>query len=74
VKKLLMSRYYIIIQILLFPFFILGKFLSLFFKKAEEQEGEENEESEEKEEKPIEFYKNKINKSGYNTSMHIIHA
>lgn len=75
VKKLLMSKYYILIKILLFPLFILGKFISLFFKKAEEaEEAEWDNKEEEKEEKPIEFYKNKINKSGYNTSMHIIHA
>mgnify|MGYP001942590458 CR=1 FL=1 len=74
IKTLLLSKYYILIKILLFPFFILGKFIWLFFSKSEEADEATETEGDEKEEKPAEFYKNKIAKGGYNTSIHLIHA
>jgi len=75
IKNILLSKYYIFIKILLFPFFLLGKFIWLFLTKSEEEEESSDEGSKDsKEEKPADFYKNKIIKWWYNTSIHLIHA
>lgn len=76
IKKILMSKYYIFLQILLFPFFIFWKLLSLILKKSGEAEDESSDDSGDKDdkEKKEEFYMNKISKWGYKTSIHLIHA
>lgn len=72
IKKLLLSKYFIVFKILLFPFILFWKLISIFTKKEEESShSEENNDSEEWVNK---FLKNKLSLSGYKTSINIIHA
>ena len=73
IKKLLLSKYFIVFKILVFPFILFWKLISIFTKKDEEESNswEENDDSEEWVNK---FLKNKLSLSGYKTSINIIHA
>lgn len=77
-KKLLLSKYFIIAKILLFPFVLLWKLISLFIPKWEEQEEvDDDKKSEDKnpdERDTPEYFKNKLSLSGYKTSINVIHA
>jgi len=77
VKKILFSRYYIFIKILLYPFFLLWKLFSLFIPKGENPENEGEVWVEDKEWKTDEmpdYFKKKLELSGYSTSINVIHA
>lgn len=73
-QKILMSKYYIFIKIIFFPFFILGKIISMMFKRSDEEGESSSEKDEGSDEKSQSFYHNKISKPGYETSIHLIHA
>lgn len=73
IKKLLLSKYFIVFKILVFPFILFWKFISIFTKKDEE-ESNSSEENDDSEEWVKKFLKNKLSLSGYNTSINIIHA
>ena len=72
IKKILLSKYFIVFKILVFPFILLWKFISIFTKKDEEESSQED--KEEWEEWVSKFLKNKLSLSGYKTSINIIHA
>lgn len=73
IKKLLLSKYFIVFKILVFPFILFWKFISIFTKK-EEEESSTSEENNDSEEWVNKFLKNKLSLSGYKTSINIIHA
>lgn len=87
IKKLLLSKYYIIVKIILYPFILILKFFKLMFKKhgeeskiSDEIEQYENNENikdtnivEEKIKLP-KYFLNKISHEWYSTSINIIHA
>lgn len=75
IQSILISKYYILLKVIFFPFFIFGKILSLVFKKSEDtSEYFDNTNNQIVDEKTSSFYQNKITKPGYTTSIHIIHA
>ncbi|MCP4523298.1 MAG: DUF87 domain-containing protein, partial [Candidatus Gracilibacteria bacterium] len=76
IKNILMSKYYIFVKILFFPFMIIGKLIGLMLpKNSSEDEGELSDEKEgDTDEKKADFYINKISKSGYKVGINIIHA
>lgn len=73
IKKLLLSKYFIVFKILVFPFILFWKLISIFTKKDEE-ESNSSEENDDSEEWVNKFLKNKLSLSGYKTSINIIHA
>lgn len=73
IKKMMMSKYFFLFKIFAFPFIILWKFLALILKRSEDESEADSGDSGE-EDKKEEFYMNKISKSGYKTSIHLIHA
>lgn len=73
IKKILLSRYFIILKILVFPFIFLWKLISLFTKKDDEESSTPIE-SDDNEEWVNKFLKNKLSLSWYKTSINIIHA
>lgn len=73
IKKLLLSKYFIVFKILVFPFILFWKLISIFTKKDEE-ESSPSEENNDSEEWVNKFLKNKLSLSGYKTSINIIHA
>lgn len=87
VKKLMLSKYFLLVKILFFPFWILWKIISIALPKgsdetivadAEEETSAAHSEQEidlEDEKEPIaQYFKNKISRNGFATSVNIIHA
>lgn len=74
IKKILLSKYLIIFKILVFPFTLLYKLVSLFISKSDDVDSSENISDESSEDWINKFFKNKLSLSGYNTSINIIHA
>jgi len=72
IKKLLLSKYFVIIKILFFPFVLFWKIISIFSKKDDTESNVEDLDS--SEEWVNKFFKNKLSLSGYKTSINIIHA
>ena len=74
IEKLLFSKYFILFKVLLFPFFLFWKIISLIIPKWENSEGWEiTEWSDENKEMP-DYFKKKLELSWYMTSINIIHA
>lgn len=71
IKKILLSKYLIILKIFVFPFVLFWKIIKLFLKRDEESSSEE---TEKKEDEVAEYFKTKLSLSGFNTSINIIHA
>lgn len=71
IKKILLSKYLIILKIFVFPFVLFWKIIKLFLKRDEENSSEE---TEKKEDEIAEYFKTKLSLSGFNTSINIIHA
>lgn len=71
IKKILLSKYLIILKIFVFPFVLFWKIIKLFLKRDEENSSEE---TEKKEDEVAEYFKTKLSLSGFNTSINIIHA
>ena len=72
VKKMMMSKYFFLLKIFLFPFAIFAKLIGLIFQKSDEES--EPSEGWDEEDKKEEFFMQKISKGGYKTSIHLIHA
>jgi len=73
IKNILLSKYLIILKIIIFPFIMFFKMISIFTKRDEESETT-SDEKEDNEEWVAKFMKNKLSLSGYKTSINIIHA
>lgn len=71
IKKLLLSNKYIYFKILFFPFYILAWIINLFFKKADTEAWEVVNNDKDS---VLNFMKNKLSLSWYDTSINIIHA
>lgn len=71
IKKILLSKYLILLKVLSFPFILFWKIVKLFLKRDEEDSSEE---TEKKEDEVAEYFKTKLSLSGFNTSINIIHA
>ncbi len=72
VKKMMLSKYFFLLKIFLFPFAIFAKLVGLIFQKSdEESEWSDGWDDEDKKE---EFFMQKISKGWYKTSIHLIHA
>ena len=71
IEKFLLSNYLFLWKILLFPFFILGKLISLIVPKNEE---EWNISSDDDKTDMPDYFKKKLELSWYSTSINIIHA
>ncbi|MDD2907070.1 MAG: DUF87 domain-containing protein [Candidatus Gracilibacteria bacterium] len=74
IKKILLSKYLIILKILVFPFVFLLKLISLFTKNSDEGTEVKEENDGDSDEGVNKYLKNKLSLSGYNTSINIIHA
>jgi hypothetical protein len=74
IEKLLFSKYFKLIKLLLFPFVLLWKFIALIFSKGEETTETEWEETSWEDKQIPEYFKKKLELSGYLTSINVIHA
>lgn len=75
IKKILLSKYLIIFKILIFPFTLLVKLISLFTNKWDDDNAwDDNSSDDDWDDWINKFFKNKLSLSGYNTSINIIHA
>lgn len=72
IKNMMMSKYFFLLKIFLFPFAIFAKLVWLIFQKSDEES--ESSDSWDDEDKKEEFFMQKVSKGWYKTSIHLIHA
>lgn len=73
-KNLMLSKHYIFIKIIIFPFILLSKLFWLFFKKTDWETSESSQEAVSDEKWEALIFKNKLSLSWYSTSINVIHA